>query len=150
MLLFAAPCLPIGMLIFAWTSTPAAHWIAPMIGWVVIGMANYAIYLTTIDYMVAAYGPYSASATGGNGFCRDIFAGVLTWAAGPYYDAFPFDHGLEVANTILAAISLLLMVATICVYFRGPSLRKNSPFAQSLNENSESAGRIVLPPTIAV
>jgi hypothetical protein len=34
-------------------------------------MANYAIYMATIDYMVAAYGPYSASATGGNGFARE-------------------------------------------------------------------------------
>ncbi|XXH02214.1 hypothetical protein Hte_008582 [Hypoxylon texense] len=150
MLLFVAPCLPIGMLIFAWTSTPTAHWIAPMVGWVFIGVANYSIYLTTIDYMVAAYGPYSASATGGNGFSRDILAGVLTWGAGPYYDAFSFEYGLQVANTVLAGIATLLMVAAILVYFYGPSLRKSSPFAQSLNENDDGASSIVLPPTTAI
>ena len=41
-----------------------------------IGIANFAIYGATIDYLIASYGPYSASATGGNGFCRDFLAGI--------------------------------------------------------------------------
>lgn len=32
--------------------------------------------MATIDYMIASYGPYAASATGGNGFARDFLAGV--------------------------------------------------------------------------
>lgn len=49
---------------------------APMIFSTCVAIANYAIYMSTIDYMVAAYGEYSASATGGNGFARDFLAGV--------------------------------------------------------------------------
>ncbi|KAI0871093.1 major facilitator superfamily domain-containing protein [Hypoxylon argillaceum] len=131
-LLYAAPCLPIGLLIFAWTSTASVHWIAPMVGCVFIGVANYTIYMTTIDYMVAAYGPYSASATGGNGFARDFLAGVLTWFANPYYDSFQGKLGLQTANTILACISLVLVAATFVVYFKGPSMRRRSTLAQSL------------------
>ncbi|KAI2627158.1 major facilitator superfamily domain-containing protein [Xylaria nigripes] len=131
-LLYTAPCLPIGLLIFAWTSTPSVHWIAPMIGCLFIGVANYTIYMTTIDYMVAAYGPFSASATGGNGFARDFLAGILTWVANPYYTAFHGKYGLQIANTILAGISLILVVATFIIYFKGPSMRRRSPFAQSL------------------
>ncbi|KAI8631644.1 major facilitator superfamily domain-containing protein [Xylariaceae sp. FL1651] len=131
-LLYAAPCLPIGLLIFAWTSTPAVHWIAPMIGCVFIGIANYTIYMATIDYMVAAYGPYSASATGGNGFARDFLAGILTWLASPYYHAFHGQVALQTANTVLASISLILVAATFVIYFKGPSMRRRSPFAQSL------------------
>lgn len=37
----------------------------------------------TIDYMIHAYGPYSASATGGNGFARDFLAGIATFYATP-------------------------------------------------------------------
>lgn len=88
--------------------------------------------MTTIDYMVAAYGPYSASATGGNGFARDFLAGILTWCASPYYNAFPGKFGLQIANTILAGISLILVGATFVIYFKGPSMRRRSPFAQSL------------------
>ncbi|KAI0403618.1 major facilitator superfamily domain-containing protein [Xylaria palmicola] len=132
-LLYTAPCLPIGLLIFAWTSTPTAHWIAPMIGCVFIGIANYTIYMATIDYMVAAYGPYSASATGGNGFARDFLAGCLTFAASPYYnDTFHGKFRLQTANTVLAAISFGLVLATFCVYYKGAALRRRSPLAISL------------------
>ncbi len=51
----------------------------------VVGIANYSIYMATIDYMVCAYGPYSASATGGNGWSRDFLAGVLTIPATPFF-----------------------------------------------------------------
>ncbi|CAJ2503498.1 Uu.00g108920.m01.CDS01 [Anthostomella pinea] len=135
-LLYMAPCLPIGLLIFAWTSTPLVHWIAPMIGCVFIGIANYAIYMATIDYMVAAYGPYSASATGGNGFARDFLAGCLTWLAAPYYHSFQMHNGLQIANTVLAAISLLLVAATFVIYWKGPSMRRRSPFAQSISRTT--------------
>ncbi|KAI0190837.1 major facilitator superfamily domain-containing protein [Astrocystis sublimbata] len=131
-LLFTAPLLPIGLFIFAWTSTPSAPWIAPLVGCILIGIANYNIYMTTIDYMVAAYEPYSASATGGNGFARDFLAGVLTWCAAPYYKSFHGTYALQSANSVLACISVLLFVSTVVVYIKGPSLRKRSPFAQSL------------------
>jgi MFS family permease len=87
-LLYTAPCLPIGLVIFAWTSTgPPLPWIASMIAAAIIGIANYAIYMATIDYMICAYGPYSASATGGNGWSRDFLAGVLTLPAVPFYES---------------------------------------------------------------
>jgi hypothetical protein len=57
----------------------------------IIGIANYSIYMATIDYMICAYGPYSASATGGNGWSRDFLAGVLTIPATPFFESeFPF------------------------------------------------------------
>ncbi|KAI1635261.1 major facilitator superfamily domain-containing protein [Biscogniauxia mediterranea] len=138
-LLYLAPCLPIGLIIFAWTSTSHVHWIAPMVGCVFIGIANYAIYMATIDYMVAAYGPYSASATGGNGFARDFLAGILTWAAAPYYNSFQGEFGLQTANTILAVVSLILVAATFFIYFKGPSMRRRSSFAEQLKSNANSS-----------
>lgn len=44
---------------------------------------KYAIYMATIDYMVASYGPYSASATGGNALARDLLAGIAALYATP-------------------------------------------------------------------
>lgn len=46
---------------------PQTHWIAPMIFSFLVGLANFAIYYSSVDYMIAAYGPYSASATGKSG-----------------------------------------------------------------------------------
>ncbi len=39
--------------------------------------------MATIDYMIASYGPYSASATGGNGLARDFLAGIAAMYATP-------------------------------------------------------------------
>ena len=44
---------------------------------------QYCIYMATIDYMIASYGPYSASATGGNGFSRDFLAGIAALYSAP-------------------------------------------------------------------
>jgi hypothetical protein len=87
-LLYTAPCLPIGLIGFAWTSLgPPIHWIGSMVFAAIIGIANYSIYMATIDYMICAYGPYSASATGGNGWSRDFLAGVLTIPATPFFSS---------------------------------------------------------------
>ncbi|TKA77559.1 hypothetical protein B0A55_06638 [Friedmanniomyces simplex] len=146
-LLWTAPCLPIGLIGFAWTiQGPPIHWIGSMIFAAIIGIANYSIYMATIDYMICAYGPYSASATGGNGWSRDFLAGVLTVPATPFFTNIGKSSGknLEYACTILACIALVLVMAVYAIYYWGPTLRKRSPFAQQLQSaRMEEGGRRV-------
>ncbi|KAL3474999.1 major facilitator superfamily domain-containing protein [Aspergillus californicus] len=133
-LLYTAPCLPIGLIGFAWTSLgPPVHWIGTMVFSAIVGIANYSIYMATIDYMICAYGPYSASATGGNGWARDFLAGVLTIPATPFFQNIGGDRHLEYASTILFCISFVLVIAVYAIYWYGPALRKRSPFAQQLS-----------------
>ncbi|PYH88245.1 MFS general substrate transporter [Aspergillus ellipticus CBS 707.79] len=131
-LLYTAPCLPIGMIGFAWTSLPQTHWIGSMIFSALVGIANFSVFMATIDYMICAYGPYSASAAGGNGWARDFLAGVLTVPATPFYLNIGGKHHLEYASTILFCISVLLVATVYVIYFYGPTLRNRSPFAQQL------------------
>lgn len=141
-LLWTAPCLPIGLIIFAWTCQgPPLHWIGSMIAAAIIGIANYSIYMATIDYMICAYGPYSASATGGNGWSRDFLAGVLTIPATPFFTNIGKPHNLEYANTILFCIAFLLVIAVYVIYWKGPVLRKRSPFAQQLSQARDDSGQ---------
>lgn len=145
-LLYTAPCLPIGLIIFAWTSTgPPIHWIGSSIAAAIVGIANYSIYMATIDYMVCAYGPYSASATGGNGWSRDFLAGVLTLPATPFFENIGGKNHLADASTILFCISFILVIAVYVIYWKGPVLRKRSPFAQQLSdaraEITDNSGR---------
>lgn len=144
-LLYTAPCLPIGLIGFAWTiQGPPIHWIGSMIFAAVVGIANYAIYMATIDYMICAYGPYSASATGGNGWSRDFLAGVLTVPATPFFTNIGASSGnnLEYACTILFCIAFVLVIAVYVIYWKGPVLRKRSPFAQQLaGARAEEGGR---------
>ncbi|KAF7562882.1 hypothetical protein G7046_g1248 [Stylonectria norvegica] len=134
-LLYTVPCLPIGLIGFAWTiQGPPVHWIGSMIFAGIVGIANYAIYMATIDYLICAYGPYAASATGGNGWSRDFLAGVLTVPALPFFENIGKESGknLEYASTILFCISFVLVIAVYVIYWKGPALRKRSPFAQKL------------------
>ena len=144
-LLFTAPCLPLGLIGFAWTSGgPPIHWIGSMVFAAIVGIANYSIYMATIDYMICAYGPYSASATGGNGWSRDFLAGVLTIPATPFYSNIGGRRHLQDASTILFCIAFVLVIAVYVIYWKGPVLRERSPFAQQLaSEAAEDGGRRV-------
>lgn len=138
-LLYTAPCLPLGLIGFAWTTGgPPIHWMGSMVFAAVVGIANYSIYMATIDYMITAYGPYSASATGGNGWARDFLAGVLTVPATPFYNNIGGTKHLQDASTILFCIACLLVIAVYVIYYYGPVLRARSPFAQQLHSARKS------------
>jgi len=136
-LLFMAPLETIGLFGFAWTSLGPDYgipWIAPMIFSTLIAMANYSIYQSSIDYQTAAYGPYAASATGGNDLARDFLAGIAALYSVPMYTNIP-GRPLEYASTILACLAFLVTIPIYIVYMRGPQIRANSKFAQSLDQS---------------
>ncbi|KAJ5996080.1 hypothetical protein N7499_007603 [Penicillium canescens] len=138
LLLFIAPLEPIGLLGFAWTSMgPPIPWVAPCIFACLIAMANYAIYMATIDYMVAAYGPYSASATGGNGFARDFLAGIATMYSTPMYQNIGSKYHLQWASTLLGCVGFLVLIPIYVFYWKGPTIRAKSKFAQQLAADRE-------------
>jgi hypothetical protein len=113
---------------------PPLPWIAPLIFAVLIGCANLAIYFATIDYMVAAYGgTYSASATGGNGFARDVLAGICSFYTGPMYK----NLGVTNSTWVLFAISALVCAPVFFIYKWGPSIRARSSYAQRIQEERE-------------
>ncbi|KAL9049659.1 MAG: hypothetical protein Q9162_007101 [Coniocarpon cinnabarinum] len=135
-LLFTAPLEPIGLFGFAWTSLGPSrnHWFGPMFFTCVIAIANYAIYMATIDYMVASYGVYSASATGGNALARDFLAGIAALYSTPMYSNIGANTGykLEYASTVLACLAVVVVIPIFIFYWKGPEVRKRSKFAQEL------------------
>ncbi|KAJ5925377.1 hypothetical protein N7454_008016 [Penicillium verhagenii] len=144
-LLWVAPLLSIGLFGFAWTSLgpPHVHWIAPMIFSCLIAIANFSIYMATVDYMIAAYGPYSASATGGNGFARDFLAGVAAMYSVPMYSNMGHKHKLEWPSTLLGFLAIIFTIPIYVFYWYGPSIREKCPFAQTLASDRKKTGRRV-------
>ncbi|KAJ5205835.1 Major facilitator superfamily domain general substrate transporter [Penicillium cf. griseofulvum] len=139
-LLFLAPLEPIGLFGFAWTSfgdSRNVHWIGSMIFSGCVGIANFAIYLSSVDYMVASYGVYSASATGGNAFARDLLAGISAMYATPMYTNIGNKWHVEYATTILACLSCLVVTPIYIFYWKGPQLRAKSKFASTLAADRE-------------
>ncbi|KAF2476410.1 MFS general substrate transporter [Lindgomyces ingoldianus] len=134
LLLFIVPLLPVGLFGFAFVSTgPPIPWIAPLIFSVLIGMANYAIYYATIDYMVASYGEYAASATGGNGFMRDFLAGMCALYTGPLYKSLKPKN----ASFLLFGTAVIVCIPVYVFYWFGPRVRKHSKFAEALAADKE-------------
>lgn len=120
---------------FSWTSLgpPQTHWIAPLISAAVIGIANYAVYKSSIDYMIAAYGVYAASATGGNDLARDFLAGIAALYAHPFYENIGGeDRKLVYPSTILACLGVLVIIPVYVFYWKGEWFRMRSKFAQEL------------------
>ncbi|KAJ9636081.1 hypothetical protein H2204_005578 [Knufia peltigerae] len=135
-LLFLAPLETIGLFGFAWTSLGPDYgipWIAPLIFTVLIAMANYGIYKSSIDYMIAAYGPYAASATGGNDLARDFLAGIAALYSTPFYENIGTKYKLELPSTILACLSIVVIIPIYIFYWKGEWFRDRSKFAQELN-----------------
>ena len=129
----AVPLLPLGLFGFAWTSSgPPMPFIVPLIFGLLIGVANYSVYMATIDYMCAAYGPYSASATGGNGFARDVLAGIAAIYSIPFYEAFEGQWRFAWPSTILGVVALVVTIPVFVFYWFGPTIRSKSKFAQAL------------------
>ena len=137
-LLYIAPLLSIGLFGSAFTVTgPPLPWIAPLIFAVLIGWANMSIYFATIDYMVAAYGgKYSASATGGNGFSRDVLAGICSFYTGPMYHRL----GNQNATWLLFGLSVLVIVPVFWIYRSGPKIRAKSKYANEVEQERKSQG----------
>ncbi|AQZ16410.1 hypothetical protein BZL39_J05790 [Zygosaccharomyces parabailii] len=135
LLLYLAPLLSIGLFGFAWTSMGPAYtpWIAPAIFSAVIGVANYSIYMATIDYMVAAYGPYASSATGGNGMARDVLSGVAAMYATPLYNNIGGRFHYQWASTLLGCLAIICTIPIYIFYWKGPQIREKSKFAQELS-----------------
>lgn len=93
--------------------------------------------MPTIDYMVAAYGPYAASATGGNGFARDFLAAIAGLYSSPLYKNIGGKYHLLYASTLLACLAVAVTIPIYIFYHKGPQIRAGSKFAQSLEAERE-------------
>ena len=65
---------PIGLIIFAWTSENEVHWVAPLIGAAIFCMGMLMAYVSIQSYLVDAYDDFAASAMAANIFARSVAA----------------------------------------------------------------------------
>ncbi|KAF1981283.1 MFS general substrate transporter [Aulographum hederae CBS 113979] len=139
-LLWTAPLLSIGLISFAWLSLGPSygiHWCFPMIASMLVGIANYSIYIATIDYMVAAYGVYASSATGGNGFARDLLAGLSNIYAVHLFTKMPGKYPIPTAISLLAGLAFVFAIPVFLFYYFGPAIRAWSHYAKKIQAQRE-------------
>jgi hypothetical protein len=90
--------------------------------------------------MTAAYGPYAASATGGNDLARDFLAGIAALYSTPMYTNIP-GRPLEYASTILACLAVCVTAPIYIFYKNGPQIRERSKFAQTLDTSRQKSAK---------
>jgi hypothetical protein len=136
-LLYHVILLPVGLFICAFVVTgPPLHWSGVNVASVLVDIANFAIYYTTIDYMVAAYGPYSASPTSGNGFMREFLAGMCVLYTGPMYKKLGIWH----SYLVLFSLGLLFCIPVYVFYSKGVTIRERSNFANEIALSRKAGG----------
>ncbi|KAL2075842.1 hypothetical protein VTL71DRAFT_785 [Oculimacula yallundae] len=122
--LVATAWAPIGLFIFAWTSSPDIHWIVPLIGVVLFQAACYQIMNSQFAYIANIYTKYAASLFAANAAARSMLAGGAILFSSPMFKAMGVGTGVSVLASIMCLCSGLIFV----LYWIGPRLRMRSSF----------------------
>ena len=85
--------------------------------------------------MIAAYGPYAASATGGNDLARDFLAGIAALYSHAFYENVGNQKWhLIYPTVILACLAVPIIIPIYVFYYKGQKLRLKSKFAMELEK----------------
>ncbi|WPH03430.1 Hypothetical protein R9X50_00631000 [Acrodontium crateriforme] len=130
-----------GMFVYAWTSYPHIHWIAPAIGLAMVGFGINVVVSAVTEYITDLYAAsgYAGSAVSAVVAGENTVAAFLPLAAMSMYDTL----GLQWASTLLAFLAMLLSFAPLLFIWKGSWFRKRSPFmlagAQKKDETTHSS-----------
>ena len=118
-----------GMFIFGWTSGREIHWIAPVIGTVLLGFGFVAIFQSGLNYLIDTFTRYSASAVAANTFMRSVFATGFPLFIDPMYTRL----GIPWASSVFGFFAVLLIPVPFLFYMYGPSIRKRGKYSGNMN-----------------
>ena len=122
---FGAICLPIGLAMFAATSDPSIHWIAPVIAGAPFGLGMILIFTSVLSYIIDSYLLFAASALSSNAVLRSLLG-----AAFPLFSAQMYEGlGFRWASGLLAFVALACAPMPFLFYKYGPVIRAKSRFA---------------------
>ncbi|KAK9369213.1 major facilitator superfamily domain-containing protein [Lipomyces kononenkoae] len=128
--LFAAPILPVSLLMFGWSATASVHFIVPILASGLFLLGGYTIFQVVFNYLGMSYPRFLASVFAGNDLFRSCFAAAFPLFAKAMFvnldrPRFPVAWG----STLLAGISLLMVLIPIVLLALGHRLRARSKYA---------------------
>lgn len=128
--IFGAVCMPIGIFIFAWTSSPDIHWIGPMIGSAIFAVGAFIIFQSLFNYLGMSFWRYMASAFAGNALLRSSIGGAFLLFGRIMFEnlgskKFPVGWG----SSILGFVSAGMISIPVLFYFNGSRLRARSRYS---------------------
>jgi hypothetical protein len=117
-----AVCLPISLALFAATSNPSIHWIAPTLAGIPFGIGLVLIFVSVLSYLIDTYGVYCASALAANAVLRSLFAAAFPMFTTKMYEAL----GFRWATGVLAFFALACLPLPFVFYKYGVAIRGKS------------------------
>jgi DHA1 family multidrug resistance protein-like MFS transporter len=129
--LAGAICLPVGLFIFAWTSTASVHWIVPIIGSFLFAPGMFLLFQTHLNYLGFAFPRHMASVFAGNDLFRSCVGAAFPLFANALYrntgsQKFPVGWGCS----IMAFICTAMIAIPIVFLWKGKTLRLMSKRSQ--------------------
>ncbi|ROW03473.1 hypothetical protein VSDG_01519 [Cytospora chrysosperma] len=117
--------IPIGLVIFAWTSYPRLHWIGPAIGGFPVGFGFIFLYNAANNYLVDSYQHQAASALAAKTFLRSFWgASVVLFTEQMYAGC-----GYQWASMILFFMALACCGIPFLFWIYGAKIREKSKYA---------------------
>ncbi|TGJ83750.1 hypothetical protein E0Z10_g5012 [Xylaria hypoxylon] len=121
----AGVALPVGLFWFAWTNGNNIHWIVCLIGIAPFGFGQVLIFLSISQYLLDAYGIYSASALAANAAVRALFGAAFHLFSGPLYERL----GIHWGSSIPAFLTLFCLPVPFLFHRFGHKIRLRCHFS---------------------
>lgn len=124
MMQFGMAIVPIGLVIFAWTTEKSTElqpvpWPVPLLGAVIFCFGMLLTYVCIQTYIVDTFGEFSASALGAGILVRSISGALLSFVGIGLYEKLGYGWG----TMLLAFIATFFMPVPTLLYFFGENLR---------------------------
>lgn len=120
--------IPVGLFWYAWAAHRGGHWAAVVASGIPFGFGAFALFLSTISYLVDTYqAGLAASALAANGILRYTFGAVFPLFTVQMYTRL----GIHWAGSVFAFLSLLLLPIPWILFKYGKALRMKSHFETS-------------------
>lgn len=115
-----------GQFLMGWTADPSIHWIAPVLGLVMMGTGFFTIFQAALNYLVDTFTLYAASAVAANTFLRSCFAGAFPLVVGPMYH----NIGVGPGSSVTGGFAALLIPVPFVFYAYGKRIRRVSRWSR--------------------
>jgi MFS family permease len=124
LMMWLSPTVPVGMILYGWTTYYKVHWIVPIIGTSIAGIGIVVLTSSAQTYVIDMFGPQgAASALAAITLLRSAAGAFLPLAAPSLYDKL----GLGWGNSVLGFLALAFMPVPFFFYTHGEWLRKKFP-----------------------
>ncbi|KAI0532452.1 major facilitator superfamily domain-containing protein [Xylaria digitata] len=127
--------IPIGLIVFAWTSFPRLIWVGPTIAGFPVGFGFIFIYNSANNYLVDTYQDRAASALASKTFIRSLWGASVVLFTNQLYHRL----GYQWASTLLAGISLLCCGIPFLFWKYGERIRRRSKYAYAGDDDVKGA-----------